>query len=156
MTKANAASNMSSVHSSTGSRSVPKFATYAAACTILQDAQRPSINPNADFDASVLAFETASGYYASANTDENLGTLAWALVAFVTPIILGVNDGLDEVGRAVAVVKQAPAGVWSVIADGQDRSPEEMRSAVLDQLAGMRDRLRRQGNVGNSSHSTAT
>lgn len=156
MTKANAASNMSSVHSSTGSRSVMKFATYAAACTILQDAQRPSINPNADFNASVLAFETASGCYASAKTDENLWTLAWTLVAFVTPIILGVNDASDQVDQALVYVKHAPAAAWTVIADGQDRAPEEMQSAMLDQLAEMRDRLRRQGNAGNSSHSTAT
>ena len=155
MTKANAASNMSSVRSSTGSRSVTKFATYAAACMILQDVQRPSINPNADFDASALAFETASGSFVSAETDENLWTLAWALVAVTTPIILGLNDASNQVDRAVAYVKHAPAAAWTVIADGQDRSPDEMRAAVLDQLVGIRDRQRCQGNAGNSSYPAA-
>lgn len=133
----------------------PADKVVAAAYAILQNAQRPSINPNADFDASALAFETASGCYASAKTDENLWTLAWALVAVITPIILGLNDASDQVDQALVYVKHAPAAAWTVIADGQDRSPEEMRSAVLDQLAGIRDRQRCQGNAGNGSYPAA-
>ncbi len=134
----------------------PADKVVADALVILQDAQRPSIDPSADFDATVLAFEAASESYRNVETGENLRVLAWTLVAVVTPVTIGPNDSVDQVKRALACVEQAPDGVWSVIADGQDRGPEEMRSAMLDQLAGMRDRRRCEDNAGISSYPVAT